>query len=203
MILLKRKKPPLEVYQLKRELLADMERLSETGAVDLYYGDEAGVSLEASVPYGWQFADEEVSMPSEKGAGINCFGLFTRSNKSWTAVREKAIDAAFVVEQLERLSFSLSRLTIVVLDNARIHTGKKMRERIGAWQRRGLFVFYLPTYSPHLNIAETVWRKLKYEWLSAEDYESGGHLQYAVRQALAAFGRSLKIRFSGFKHNSV
>jgi transposase len=151
----------------------------------------------------WQFQDEEVSMPSEKGVGINCFGLFTRSNNNWTAVSEKAIDAAFVVEQLERFSFSLERVTVVVLDNARIHTGKKMRERIQGWQRRGLFVFYLPTYSPHLNIAETVWHKLKYEWLSAEDYESKEHLQYAVRQALSAFGRSLKIRFSGFKHSSV
>jgi len=198
-----KKKPPAEVYQLKRELLGEMERLSERGEIDLYYGDEAGVALEPNVPYGWQFADEDVSMPSERGSGINCFGLFTRSDKSWTAVSEKAIDAAFVVEQLERFSFSLERLTIVVLDNARIHTGKKMRERIGAWQQRGLFVFYLPTYSPHLNIAETVWRKLKYEWLSAADYESKGHLQYAVRQALSAFGRSLKILFSGFRHSSI
>ena len=192
-----------EVYQLKRELLGEMERLSESGEIDLYYGDEAGVALEPCVPYGWQFSDEDVSMPSERGSGINCFGLLTRSNKSWMAVSEKAIDAAFVVEQLERFSFSLARITVVVLDNARIHTGKKMSERIGAWQRRGLFVFYLPTYSPHLNIAETLWRKLKYEWLSAEDYQSKEHLQYAVRQALLAFGRSLKIRFSGFKHSSA
>lgn len=180
-----------------------MEQLSESGALDLYYGDEAGVSLEPNVPYGWQFADEAVSMPSEKGFGINCFGLFTRSNKSWTATSKKTIDAAFVVEQLERFSFSLERITVVVLDNARIHTGKKMSERIQAWRRRGLFVFYLPTYSPHLNIAETIWRKLKYEWLAAEDYESRGHLQYAVSLALSAFGKSLKIRFSGFNHSSV
>jgi transposase len=198
-----KKKPPPEVYQLKREVLGSLECLSENGEIDLYYGDEAGVALEPNVPYGWQFADEAVAMPSERGRGINCFGLFTRTNKSWTAVSEKAIDAAFVVEQLERFSFSLSRVTVVVLDNARIHTGKKMRERIEVWQRRGLFVFYLPTYSPHLNIAETVWRKLKYEWLSAADYESKGHLQYAVRQALSAFGKSLRIRFSGFKHSSV
>jgi transposase len=129
--------------------------------------------------------------------------LFTRTLKSWTATSEKPIDAAFVVEQLEWFSFALSNLTVVVLDNARIHTGKKMRERIGAWQQRGLFVFYLPTYSPHLNIAETVWRKLKYEWLTAEDYESKGHLQYAVRQALSAFGKSLDIKFSIFKRDSI
>lgn len=185
-----KKKSPLEVYQLKRDLLGEYERLSQSGEIDLYYGDEAGVSLEPNVPYGWQFDDEAVAMPSEKGTGINCCGLFTRSNKSWTATSEETIDAAFVVEQLPRFSFSLSKLTVVVLDNARIDTGKKMRERIRAWRQRGLFIFYLPTYSPHLNIAETLWRKLKYEWLAAADYESKGHLQYAVRQALPAFGKS-------------
>ncbi len=100
-----KKKPPAEVYRFKRELLGEYERLSEQEAVDVYYGDEAGVALEPNVPYGWQFADEEVSMPSERGAGINCFGLFTRSNKSWTATSDAPIDAAFVVEQLERFSF--------------------------------------------------------------------------------------------------
>lgn len=192
-------KPNEEVYRLKKEVLGRFEEFSEKGWLDLYYGDEAGVNLEPNVPYGWQFADEEVSMPSEKGAGINCFGLFTRDNRGWVAVSEATINGAFVVEQLERFSFSLKKLTILVLDNARIHTGKQMWKRIEAWQRRGLYIFYLPTYSPHLNIAETVWRKLKYEWLSAEDYTSKEHLQYAVKQALWAFGKSLRIKFSNFK----
>jgi len=192
-------KPNEEVYRLKKEVLGRFETLSEKGWLDLYYGDEAGVNLEPNVPYGWQFADEEVSMPSSQGKGINCFGLFTRNNRSSVAVSETAINGRFVMEQLDRFSFSIKKLTVVVLDNARIHRGKQMRERIGAWQSRGLFIFYLPTYSPHLNIAETVWRKLKYEWLGAEDYTSKEHLQYSVKQALWAFGKSLRIRFSEFK----
>jgi transposase len=194
-------KPVAEVYQLKKEILGKMEDLSEKGLIDLYYGDESGVSLEPCVPYGWQFPDEDVSMLSEKGKAINCFGLFTRTNKSWTAVSEKAITGGFVIEQLERFSFSIKKLTLVVLDNAPIHGGKLFRERIPVWQARGLFIFYLPTYSPHLNIAETVWRKLKYEWLAAEDYLSKEHLRYSVKQALWAFGKSLRIKFSDFNHN--
>lgn len=186
---------------MKKEVLGKFEELSASGSIDLYYGDESGVSLEPNVPYGWQFEDEEVSMPTDKGKGINCFGLFTRSNQSWTAVSEKAISGRFVMEQLERFSLSIKRVTVVVLDNARIHCGKQIRERQSAWQTRGLFLFYLPTYSPHLNLSETVWRKLKYEWLSAEDYASKEHLQYAVRQALWAFGKSLKIHFSDFRNN--
>jgi transposase len=194
-------KPNEEIYRLKKEVLGKFEELSSSGLVDLYYGDESGVNMEPNVPYGWQFPDEEVSMPSEKGKGINCFGLFTRRNESWTAISEKAISGNFVMEQLERFSFFIQKLTVVVLDNARIHCSRQMRQRQVTWQTRGLFIFYLPIYSPHLNIAETVWRKLKYEWLSAEHYSSKEHLQYAVRQALWAFGKSLKINFSDFKNN--
>ena len=72
-------------------------------------------------------------------------------------------------ERLDALSLSLSRLTVVVLDNASVHK-KAVKERWAVWQERGLFVFFLPAYSPHLNIAEILWRKLKYEWLCPEDY---------------------------------
>jgi len=40
----------------------------------------------------------------------------------------------------------------------------------------------LLTYSPHLNIAETLWRKLKYEWQVPEDYLEKSSLLYAVNR---------------------
>lgn len=186
---------------MRKEVLGELETFSEQGLIELFYGDESGVNLEPCVPYGWQFADERVSMPTAQGKGVNCFGLFTRSNKAVIATSENSITADFVIEQLERLSFSIEKITVVVLDNARIHTGKKMTERIEYWQSRGLFIFYLPTYSPHLNIAETVWRKLKYEWLAAADYQDGQRLRYSVKQALNEFGKSLRINFSGFNYS--
>ena len=109
-------KPPEEVYRLKKEVLGEMEIFSAQGLIKLYYGDEAGVSREPCVPRGWQFKDEEVSMPTAKGKGVNCFGLFTRNNEAITATSETTITAAFVVEQLERLSFSIKQMTVVVLE---------------------------------------------------------------------------------------
>ncbi len=136
-------KPNEEIYRVKKEVLGRFEEFSQKGWLDLYYGDEAGVNLEPNVPYGWQFANEEVSMPSSKGKGINCFGLFTRNNESLAATSEATINRDFVMEQLDRFSFSLKKLTVVVLDNARIHQGKQMQERIEAWQRRGVVYFFI------------------------------------------------------------
>lgn len=165
----------------------------------MYYGDEAGVQREPCVPYGWQFRDERVAMPTAKGKAVNCFGLFTRSNRSWTALSRETLTSEYVIEQLERFAGGLKKLTVVVLDNAPIHRTKEFAGRMKGWSERGLFIFYLPKASPHLNLAETVWRKLKYEWLAPTDYESQEQLRYAVWLALKAFGTDLKIEFSNFK----
>jgi len=180
------------------EGLAELEQLARRDLIDLYYGDESRVSLQGHVPYGWQFADEAVFVPSSQGAGLNCFALLTRANVCRFAICQESIDSAFVVEQLEALSFGLDRVTVVVLDNARVHTSEQIQERRAFWEERGLFLFYLPPYSPHLNLAEVLWRKLKYEWLQPADYESAQTLFYQTRQALAAVGSLLTINFGQF-----
>ena len=180
------------------ECLGEFEKLSKLNLIDLYYGDESRVSIEPCVPYGWQFKDERVFMPAARGVGLNCFALLSRGCELLFETTRKRITAQFIVEQLERLSFSIKRMTIVVLDNARVHTSQQVQERRPFWQARGLFIFYLPPYSPHLNIAERLWRKLKYEWLQPPDYATTDGLFYQVRQALAAVGKGLKMRFSEF-----
>ena len=184
------------------ECLGELEQLSKSGLIDLYYGDESRVSLDPCVPYGWQFAGEKLFMPAAKGAGLNCFALLSRANELLFETTQKRVTSEFIIGELEQLSFSIKKVTVVVLDNARVHTSQRVQERRPFWQRRGLFIFYLPPYSPHLNIAERLWRKLKYEWLQPADYATTDGLFYRVRQALAAVGASLKIRFSEFNLGS-
>lgn len=187
-----------DIYQLKREILGELEVLSQARQIDLYYADEAVVSLVPCVPYAWQFTDEKVSMPSAQGQGVNCFALLARDNQRVIETTTEIITSQFIFEQMERFSVGLQKLTVVVLDNAAVHRARNIKERLGVWQERGLFLFYLPRYSPHLNIVETLWRKLKYEWLAAKDYSTRDTLCYAVRLALKAVGESLRINFSGF-----
>jgi transposase len=172
--------------------------LSAAGKIDLIYGDAARVSLMPCVPYGWQFADEDVFMPSSQGGGLNCFAFLTRQNRCHFTTTCKRVTSEFIFEQLEQVSMRLEKLTVVVIDNAPAHKARRIQERREAWEKRGLYLFYLPRYSPHLNIVEILWRKLKYEWLNPRDYETAEGLFYTVRQALAAVGENLKINFSKF-----
>jgi hypothetical protein len=198
-----RGRPNQDVYEYKMEVLGELEQLSEQEVIDLFYGDESHVCSEGYVPYGCgrplpQFPGERVFIPSEKAYRLNCWGLISRQNECYWHTSEHSIDSHFVLERLDMLSLSIHKPTFIVLDNASIHTAKIIRARIPIWQKRGLYLFYLPTYSPQLNIAETMWRHLKGGGLRPEDYRDDQTLAYAVNRCLANVGRCLNINFSPF-----
>jgi len=175
--------------------------LSQLGKIDLYYGDESHICSEGYVPYGWQFPDEQVCILSEKAYKINCLGMITRQSQCYWKTTEANIHAQFVLEYLEDFSFQIHKNTFIVLDNARLHKAKSIQERVPYRQNRGLFLFFLPPYSPHLNMAETLWRKLKKEWLNPEDYLTKDALYYATNRYLSNLGKNLNINFCHFNEN--
>ena len=96
-------KPNADVYAFKREYLGELERLSEQGRIDLFYGDESRVCLQPCVPYAWQFGDEQASMPSTPGGGMNCFALLSRDNRCFSAMTEASISAEWISQKLDQL----------------------------------------------------------------------------------------------------
>lgn len=172
-----------------------MEQQSVQGSIDLFYGDESRVCEQGYVPYGWQFKGEQVFIEAAKGRGINCFALLSRDNKLVYGMTEQSIDAGFIMEQLEQLSLSVRKQTVVVLDNASVHTAQKVKQCLEVWQQRGLYIFYLPPYSPHLNIAERLWKELKARWLKPQDYLTADSLFYQTKLIMQAVGKTLFIHF--------
>jgi transposase len=77
---------------------------------------------------------------------------------------------------------------------------------LGEWIQKGLRIFHLPPYSPHLNIIETLWRKIKYDWLKPGDYASWETLQKALDNILNSVGKDYKIdsqELIHFKNNKA
>lgn len=187
------------MYALRAAQLLELEKLSQAGTIDLFYGDESHVCSEGYTPYGWQFPGEKVCVEVARGYKLNVWGLVSRTNRLHWATSEAAIDSRFVFAELERLSLQLQKTTVIVLDNARIHTAKIIEQQVVYWEKRGLYLFYLPPYSPQLNIAETLWRKIKKEQIDPLDYATKETLFYAINRCLAQFGKIWKIRFSDFR----
>ena len=87
--------------------------------------------------------------------------------------------------------------TVIVLDNAPIHKSEEFTSAIEEWQEKyDLFIFFLPAYSPHLNLIETLWRKMKCEWLKPQDYDNPSSLEKAVEKILNNVGKEFIINFA-------
>ena len=127
----------------------------------LYYADESHVCTNGYVPYGWQFKNEDIYIPSEKAARLNIFGMITKRNQYKGFTTQESINADKIVDYLDRFSFNVTKKTVIVLDNASVHRNRKVKELRKIWEKRGLFLFYFPPYSPELNPAEILWRILK------------------------------------------
>lgn len=138
-------------------------------------------------------------MPSQKGKGLHLFGLLSRHNSFVVKTTSGKVDSSFVSEQVETLASSLQKITVIVLDNARIHSSAKVQACREAWEQRGLFIFYLPAYSPQLNLIDILWRTLKYEGLSPPDYLCENTPFDTITHILAAVGVSLTLHFADFE----
>lgn len=166
------------------------------GAIDLFFADETGFTLTPSVPYGWQPIGERKTIRSAKGWVANLFGLLSRQGKLITYSTPHSINGQFVAECLDEIAERINKPTVIVIDNAPWHTSELIQERQKAWVQKDLYLFFLPTYSPQLNAIEVLWRKIKYEWLDAEDYASVSTLKEAIFDIIRKYDSEFHIKFS-------
>lgn len=193
-------KPSPQLYAYKYEKLQELENQYAEDRINLYYEDESHVCTSGYVPYGLQFKGEDYYVACDQKFRLNCFGIIDRNSYYDGFTTIESINSDKIIEYLDAFSYLIKKKTVIVLDNAKIHRAKKVVCHQKIWEKRGLFIFFLPPYSPHLNLAETLWRILKGKWIKPQDYVSKDNLFYAANRALANLG---KVLYVNFKNHAV
>lgn len=188
------------MYKELVEKLCQILYLEEKGLFKVYYGDQSGFSLTPCLPYGWQPKGEYVRICPQKSKRLNVFGLLAKDNDLQVYSTNGTISSDLMITFLDDFAQQIKQKTVVVLDNAPIHHSDEFQEQITIWEEQDLYIFFLPTYSPHLNIIERLWLKAKYEWLKPHHYESFETLTKAVEEILNQVGSKFKIDFGEIKH---
>ncbi len=171
--------------------------LEKESHINLFYGDEVGFSLNCVIPYCWQFPNEQVAIVAQKGKTLNVLGFMnSQGNQVFTYDKQGSTNSEFVINSIDDFTEKLQKPTVLVLDNARIHHSIALQSRIMEWQEKGLYLFYLPPYSPHLNRIETLWRHTKYRWIKPSDYKDLDTLKKALDKIWSSFGSDYQINFS-------
>ena len=87
-----------------------------------------------------------------------------------------------MVELLVELSvLGLDIPITLVLDNARYQKCRFVQDLAGFL---GIELLYLPSYSPHLNLIERLWRFVRHECLYSRSYQDFASFKSAISQCL-------------------
>ena len=190
-----KKKQDQQQYQEKLAELKQLLELYKADYIDLRFADETGFNLEGYVPYGWQPKGEYIEITPAKTKGTQIFGLMNLKNQLQSYAFEGSMTSQMVIACLDDFHTTITQPTVVVLDNAPIHHSKAFEAKIKQWKQDDLYIFFLPSYSPHLNAIEMLWRKIKYEWLDYEVIASQRELDEKLAQILRSIGHDYTIDF--------
>lgn len=113
----------------------------------------------------------------------------------WLPARRhfNAVDLVCCLEQLA----VPGRVTVVVLDNASFHRDQVVHAARPRLRAQGVYLYYLPAYSPELNDIERLFRTIKHQELPERTYPTFDALEDAVR---AAFTRVETVHYGKHPH---
>jgi transposase len=183
-------------YEIKSEKLALLKEQDLRQEIDLRYLDESGFCLTPYLAYGWQEKGETISVKSGRSRRINVLGIINRNNElEWEAYLGK-MTSERLIKCLDRFSENLKQKTVVVMDQSSVHTSEAVLQKLVEWESKNLEIFWLPPYSPKLNLIEILWRFMKYEWIQIEAYHNWKSLVKYVKDVLSKVGTEYVINFA-------
>jgi transposase len=194
-----KKEPEKEEYEKGKADLDELRQLANDGEFTLYYFDVAGFSLVPEVPYAWQDLGRKgtIGIPTSRSKRINVLGFMNPVGNELRAIRHiGSVNSDVIIAAIDAFCDDLPGPAVMNLDNAPVHTSEAVSARIDEWEKRGLTLYFLPRYSPELNLIEILWRKIKYEWIPAWAYTNFASLEDALKETLNAFGGKYRIDFS-------
>ena len=159
------------------------------------YVDETGFCLIPYIPYAWQEQEQKIEVKSQQSKRLNVLGFLTKDNQLEAYTFNCSINSDVVITCIDKFCEQITKKTVLVMDNSSIHQNNFLWNKEEEWAEKGLYIFFLPTYSPHLNLIEILWRFVKYKWLEIDAYDNYSALVEAVEKILINFGKEYTINF--------
>ena len=192
---LKHKQDPAKAERAGR-ILKNLKAKAAAGRLALYYLDECGFSPTLPVGYSWSLPRQRklIRYEAPQGRRVNALAAYRpygRSPRLEVFTAERTWDAYDLLGFLKALPWSKVP-RVVVLDNASIHTSKVIRQARHGLAASGIYLYFLPPYSPELNQVEPVFRQVKHQEIPQRSFTSRAGLREAVVIGFDNYGRKLR-----------
>ena len=93
-------------------------------------------------------------------------------------------------QRAQRLFKRTGVITVVVQDNAPIHTSRAVQAELQRWRQQGLILFQLPKYCAEMNLIEGEWHQIKAHHIRAQMFVDPYELAKGVIRAVRDRGET-------------
>lgn len=184
------------LFDFFRQEIRHLQALEEQGELAVFFFDEAGVTLMPAIPYAWQPTGKRYELPSCRSQNLTILGFMNRTSQCESFLFEGAADSKVVVACMNAFAQQITKKTVVILDQASIHTSQQVLEKIPHWKQQGLYLQFIPSYCPELNQIEILWKFIKYYWLDLAAYQDIDSLRKSLIEVLQNIGTKHRITFA-------
>jgi transposase len=119
-------------------------------------------------------------------------------NDLFSQVLESRFNTDKIIDFMNSFVEQINKKTVVILDNSPIHKSKKFMVKIQEWKEKDVLIFFLPPYSPELNLIEILWRRIKYNWIPLDVYLCFLNLKECLSFKLNNFGTNTTLYFEHY-----
>jgi transposase len=179
-------------------VLGNLQRRAEADLLELYYLDECGFAPSLPVGYSWCLPGQRKRVQHEypQGRRVNALAAYRPFGPApWLDAQafERTLTSDDLLAYVKALPWS-EKPRVVVLDNASLHVSKVVKAARPGLAQQGIYLYYLPPYSPKLNRIEAVFRQVKYQEIPTRSHTSKADLRASVEQGFASYGGKLQAK---------
>lgn len=163
----------------------------------MFYLDESGFSPSLPTGYSWCLKGQRKRVRYEypQGRRINVLATYAPyESEPWldAVAFERTLTSDDLIAYLKERLPASSVPRVVVLDNASLHISKVTKAARPALAKMGIYLYYLPAYSPELNEIEAVFKQVKHHEMPQRSHTSKAELRGSVEQGFDSYGKKLR-----------
>jgi len=170
---------------------------------EIHWGDETGIQTGANRVRGFAPKGETpvINLVAKKSR-FSMISAITNQGKVRFMMYEDAMNSELLIKFMTRLIKDAGRKVFLILDNLRVHHGKKVKKWLREHKEQ-IELFYLPSYSPELNPDEYLNGNLKTKVHSGTPIRNLKDLEVKARSFMRTLVKRPKHICSYFKHPKV
>ncbi|QDU19106.1 IS630 family transposase [Urbifossiella limnaea] len=177
-------------------VLGGLQRKAREGRLVLDYLDQCGFAPSLPGGYSWCLPGQRKRVRYEypQGRRVNVLATYEPLGP---APRLDAVPFERTLTSDDLVAYlrgrpAVGRPRVVVLDNAPIHTSKVVKAARPELAKSGVYLYYLPAYSPELNRIEAVFKQVKHHEIPTRSYATRSDLRAAVEQGFNSYAQKLR-----------